>query len=344
MGVDLGDLLVARPVELGDLRGRVVAVDAYNTLYQFLAIIRQPDGASLSDRQGRVTSHLIGLIYRNASVLQQGIRPVYVFDGEPHPLKRGTLAVRSRTRTRAHEAWQEAREAGDLERARRKAQQATRLTEPMVDAARELLDLLGIPRVQAPADGEAQASHMVRRGDAWATGSQDFDALLYGSHRLVRNLALSGRRKLPRRNAYVDVAIELVHLEESLAELGLTREQLVDVALLMGTDFNEGIRGIGPKRGVALLREHGSLEAVLAAEGLDLENADEIRAIFLNPQYTEAYDLVWEPPDEAGVLRFLCDEHDFSRDRVESALQKIREGVGARDQRRLDQWSGDAAG
>lgn len=338
MGVDLGDLLVAHRQELEDFRGRVLAVDGHNTLYQFLSIIRQPDGTPLMDRRGRVTSHLSGLVYRNANVLQKGILPVYVFDGEPHPLKLGVLAVRSETRNRAHEAWQEALEAGDLERARRQAQQAVRLTQPVLESARELLRLLGIPTVQAPADGEAQAGHLVRRGDAWATASQDYDALLYGSSRLVRNLALSGRRKLPRRDAYVEVPAESLELEENLRELGLTREQLVDMALLIGTDFNEGVRGIGPKKALALLREHGTLEAVLEAEGWALENADEVRRVFLEPPHTEEYALRWEEPDEGGILRFLCDEHDFSEDRVRSALAKIREGVHARDQQSLDQW------
>ena len=226
MGVDLGVLLKYTPQRLKDFRGKAIAIDAYNVLYQFLSIIRQPDGTPLMDRQGRVTSHLSGLIYRTSTVLQQGSLPIFVFDGAPHPLKRGVLQVRAGIRARAEVEWQEAREAGDLERARRKAQQAVRLTDPLLESAQELLRLMGVPMVHAPSDGEAQASHMVQKGDAWATGSQDYDALLFGSNRLVKNLNLSGRRKLPRRNEYVTIQIELIRLAENLESLGVSREQL----------------------------------------------------------------------------------------------------------------------
>lgn len=338
MGVNLTDLVTYQVTHLRDLRGRAIAIDAYNALYQFLAIIRQPDGTPLMDRHGRVTSHLSGLIYRTSSVLQEGLLPVYVFDGAPHPLKKGVLEGRMRVRRRAEVEWREAQEAGDLERAMSKAQQTSRLTDEMVENAAELLSLLGVPTVQAPRDGEAQASHMAARGDVWATGSQDYDSLLYGSPHLVKNLGFSGRRKLPRRQTYVTVNIELIDLRANLEAWELTREQLVDLAILVGTDFNEGIKGIGPKKALGLLREHGDLEGVLRAEDLLLEEYPDVRSIFLEPEVTEDYTLAWGEPDEEGILAFLCGEYDFSRDRVASALEKVRGGVAARDQSQLDRW------
>ncbi|MDX1535124.1 MAG: flap endonuclease-1, partial [Thermoplasmata archaeon] len=290
------------------------------------------------DKQGRVTSHLSGLIYRTSTVLQQGGLPIFVFDGAPHPLKLGVLQGRARVRARAEVEWQEAREAGDLERARRKAQQAVRLTDPLLDSAQELLGLMGVPMVQAPSDGEAQASHMVRKGDAWATGSQDYDALLFGSDRLVKNLGLSGRRKLPRRNEYVTVQIELIRLAENLESLGVTREQLVDMALLMGTDFNEGVKGIGPKKALKLIQEHGDLEKAVAAEGLNLENVDEVRSIFLKPDVTDDYTLTWDDPDGAAISEFLVQGFDFSEERVRTAVRRLEEGAASRGQSRLDRW------
>ncbi len=338
MGVDLGVLLKYTPQRLKDFRGKAIAIDAYNVLYQFLSIIRQPDGTPLMDRQGRVTSHLSGLIYRTSTVLQQGGLPIFVFDGAPHPLKRGVLQVRAGIRARAEVEWKEAREAGDLERARRKAQQAVRLTDPLIESAQELLRLMGVPIVQAPSDGEAQTSHMVRRGDAWATGSQDYDALLFGSNRLVKNLNLSGRRKLPRRNEYVTIQIELIRLAENLESLGVSREQLVDMALLIGTDFNEGIKGIGPKKALKLIREHGDLETAQEAANLDLEDVDEVRRIFLEPNVTDDYRLVREEPDGDGILEFLCQGFDFAEARVRTAIRRLEEGAASQSQSRLDRW------
>jgi flap endonuclease-1 len=338
MGVDLADLVRYEVKRLEDFRGRAVAIDAYNALYQFLSIIRQPDGTPLMDRYGRITSHLSGLLYRTSNMLQKGILTVYVFDGEPHPLKMGVLQGRADVRTRAGIEWKKAVEEGDLERARMKAQQAVQLTDEMVRNSRRLLELMGVPFVQAPADGEAQASFMARRGDVWATGSQDYDSLLYGSPRLVKNLAISGRRKLPRRQQYVEVKIELIDLEENLRRLGITREQLVDMAILMGTDFNEGVRGIGPKKALDLIKMYGDLEAVMREEGHEIEGYEEVRDIFLKPEVTDNYSLEWREPDEEGITSFLCGEYDFSEDRVASAIRKVRDGISARDQSRLDRW------
>jgi flap endonuclease-1 len=179
---------------------------------------------------------------------------------------------------------------------------------------------------------------MVQKGDAWATGSQDHDALLFGSTRLVKNLGLSGRRKLPRRNEYVTVRIELIRLAETLESLGVSREQLVDMALLIGTDFNEGIKGIGPKRALKLIREHGDLETAVEAADLNLENVDEVRRIFLEPDVTDDYRLAWGEPDADGILEFLCQGFDFSEDRVRTAIRRLEEGAASRGQSRLDRW------
>lgn len=339
MGLDLSGLVEVETRELDDFKGKVVAIDAYNALYQFLAIIRQPNGTPLMDRRGRVTSHLSGLIYRTANMVQRGMLPVFVFDGPPHPLKGRTLEGRREIRSRAEAEWKEALEAGDLERARTKAQQALQLTGEMVEHAKSLLEALGLPYTTAPQDGEGQASHMAAKGDVWGVGSQDYDALLFGAPRLVKNLTISGRRKLPRRRQFIEVRIELISLEDNLKRWGITREQLVDMAILMGTDFNEGVRGIGPKRAFDLIHRHIDLESVAALQDLALENVDEVRGIFLQPKVHDDYTLEWRDPAEERVLSLLCDEFDFSPDRVQSALQKIRDGAGTRQQSSLDGWA-----
>ena len=338
MGIDLSNIVEARTRTLEDFSGKVLAIDAFNTLYQFLAIIRQPDGTPLMDRQGRVTSHLSGLVYRLSNFVAAGIRPAFVFDGEPPRLKGRTIAARGMVKVRAERAWKEALEVGDLETARTKAMQTSRLTGDMVGQSKRLLDLLGIPWIQAPQEGEAQASAMARAGTAYAAASQDFDALLFGSPRLVKNLAISGRRKLPRKNVFVDVTPEEIDLEATLGRLGVTREQLVDMALLIGTDFNEGVKGIGPKKALAAIRKHGSLEPTLRELGIDIESKDEVRRIFLEPKVIPEIILEYRDPDPDGVRAMLCDEHDFSRDRIDQALAKFAATRSTQKQRSLDGW------
>ncbi len=336
MGVDLSDLVAPRPIRLQDLSGKVVAIDAFNTLYQFLATIRQPDGTPLMDRQGRPTSHLSGLIYRTSNLVAAGIRPVFVFDGEPPLRKARTLEGRADVKRRAEREWREAVEVGDLERARTKAMQTSRLTNTMVEQSKRLLGLLGIPVVQAPSEGEAEASATAARGEAYAVGSQDFDALLFGAPRVIQNLALSGRRKLPRKNAYVEVVPAIVDLATTLATLGVTREQLVDMAILIGTDFNEGVLGVGPKKALKLLREHGTLEGALHALGTEIEGYAQVRKIFLHPTVSPGQPLRWSEPDPDAVRAMLCDEFDFSRERIDTALAKFEEGRAQGKQRSLD--------
>lgn len=338
MGVNLSDIVVAHEISLKDLSGKVIAIDAYNSLYQFLSIIRQPDGTPLRDSFGRVTSHLSGLLYRTANYMAEGIKPVYVFDGRPPELKMRTIQERMHVRNRALEEWEEALKRGDLEEARTRAQQASFLTRDMVEEAKKLLDYMGVPWVQAPSEGEAQAAYMALRGDAYASASQDFDSLLFGAPRLVRNMAITGKRKLPRKRVYVEVKPEMLVLDEILKNLEITREQLVDIGILVGTDFNPGVKGIGPKKALKLIRKLGSLERVVEEKGIVVENYEEIRKIFLQPPTTNNYKLEWKEFNEDKLIEFLCDEHDFSRERVMSAVEKMKAFKRYREQRSLDAW------
>ncbi len=340
MGIILSDIVTPETRTLEDFSGKILAIDAFNTLYQFLAIIRQPDGTPLMDQQGRVTSHLSGLIYRLSNFVAAGIRPVFVFDGEPPRLKARTIRERVDVKVRAERQWKEAVEIGDLATARTKAMQTSRLTGEMVEQSKRLLGLLGIPIVQAPSEGEAQASAMAREGNAYAAASQDYDSLLFGSPRLVKNLAITGRRKLPRKEVYVDVQPEEISLEATLASLGMTREQLVDMALLIGTDFNEGVKGIGPKKALNLIKKHGSLEPALAELKVDIESKDEVRRIFLDPRVVTGAVAEFRDPDPDGVRAMLCDEFAFSRDRIDQALAKFTAARGQQKQRSLDTWFG----
>ncbi len=343
MGVQLKELVapVRVELELENLSGKVVALDAYNALYQFLATIRQPDGTPLMDAMGRVTSHLNGLFYRTINLLEKGIKPVYVFDGKPPELKAAELERRTKVREEAERKYVEALERGELEEARLYAQQASRLSTSMVDDAKKLLDAIGVPWVQAPAEGEAQAAYMVARGDAWAAASQDYDSLLYGAPRLVRNLTITGRRKLPRREEYVEVKPELIELDKLLKYYGITRQQLVYIGLLLGTDYNPGgVKGVGPKKALKLIKELPNLEALArAVEWSFPVKPEDIAKLFLEPEVTSGYRLEWRRPDRDRVIEFLCDEHQFSRERVGTALERLEKAYESLfKQSTLESW------
>jgi flap endonuclease-1 len=325
LGVDLADIIPEQTISLDSLANKTLAVDAYNALYQFLAIIRQPDGTPLKDRRGRITSHLAGLLYRTTNLAEKGIRLAFVFDGKPPELKEVEIRRRRVVKEEAVVRYERAIQEGKIEEARTYAQATSTLKDIMVEDAKRLLDALGVAWVQAPSEGEAQASFIASRGDVWAVASQDHDSLLFGTPRMVKNLAITGRRKLPRRSAYVEVEPTLVELAKVLEELSLTREQLVDVGILIGTDFNpDGVKGIGPKTAAKLIREHGGLENAIASNpGIVIPSLDGIREIFLHPNVTADYSLNWVAPDQEKLVAFLCGERDFSEVRVRKAVTRM---------------------
>jgi len=329
LGVDLADLVLKQKVDLEDLSGKKMAVDAYNAIYQFLSIIRGRSGEPLMDRHGRVTSHLSGLFYRIASLSERGIQVVYVFDGEPPSLKEAEIKRRSTIKEEAQVKYEKALERGDLQEARVQAQATARIKDYMMEDSKRLLGLLGIPWMQAPSEGEAQAAYIAHRGDVWAAASQDYDSLLFGAPRLMRNLSISGRRKLPRRSAYIEVEPEIVELQQVLGHLEITREQLVDLGILVGTDYNpDGIKGIGPKTALKMLKEKGALENMTPEIKANLPpDPDRIRALFLNPNVTSDYRMEWREPNVEATVQFLCKERDFSEDRVRGAFDRMMAGL-----------------
>jgi flap endonuclease-1 len=340
MGVKLGDLVVKHPLSESDLKGKVLTVDTYNMLYQFLSSIRTPEGFPLTAPDGRVVSHIKGLFNRSINMLSSYIRPVFIFDGEPHPLKRGTLDLRRERKEKAVVEWERALEEGDLERARSKARQTSRITKDMVKDAWRLLRLLGIPCIKAKGEGEAQAAHICSKGEANAVCSQDFDSLLFGAPILLRNMATTGRRKLPGKNLYIDVVPERIDLKETLDQLGLTRDQLIDLAILIGTDFNEGVPGIGPKRGLQLIKEMGSIEEAARSRRLPLVEWEEVRKVFREPQVHDDYTLAWDRPDIDRVKELLIGELSFSRASVEGPLKAFEGVSGTTGQSSLDSFFG----
>lgn len=341
MGLDLKPLITSMPLKLAELSGKVVAIDAFNTIYQFLATIRGPTGELLTNGRGEVTSHLSGLFYRNVNLLMEGIKPAYVFDGKMHALKAQEIDRRWQAKQQAMAQHAQAIEEGRMEDAVKYGKRTSVLTDVMVEESKKLLSTLGIPYVQAPSDGEAAAAYLTKKDLAFAAASQDYDSVLFGATRLVRNLAVSGRRKVPNKGTYIDIEPEIYEHANVLKETGLTREQLVDVGILIGTDFNPGgFAGIGPKTAIKLIKEHGRLENVdKVKQELSQVPYQEIRDIFLNPEVPKVDRIESGQVDREKVLDLLCVQKSFSTDRIAGTLDRLQKAQDSRSQS-LEKWFG----
>jgi len=336
MGVQLTELIKSEEIDIINLLDRKIAIDAYNWIYQFLSIIRQRDGEPLKDSKGRITSHLSGLFYRTIKLLENGIKPIYVFDGEPPKFKRVTSEIRKGIRAEAEEAWKKALERREYEEARKYAQRAAVITDEIVEDSKKLLNAMGIPVLQAPSEGEAQCAFMVKNGDAWAIATQDYDSLLFGCERLVRNLSITGKRK--RGDTYITIKPELIYLQNLLDDLKINQDQLIMLGILIGTDYNPGgVKGIGPSKALELVKEKKTIDKVF--EGLEWNHEatpKDIFNLFKKPRVKEKYIIDFKRLDEEKVKSILCDEHDFSEDRVENAIKRLKESDT--EQRSLAKW------
>ncbi|HZI70013.1 MAG TPA: flap endonuclease-1 [Nitrososphaeraceae archaeon] len=339
MGLDLKPLVEPYPIAISELSDKVVAVDAYNAIYQFLATIRGPTGELLTNANGDVTSHLSGLFYRNVNLLADNIKLIYIFDGKPSPLKSKEIERRRQIKQEASERYHEALAEGRFEDARKYSQATSVLTAKMVEESKKILTLLGIPCVQATSEGEATAAYITKQGTAFTCASQDYDSILFGANKLTRNLTISGKRKVPNKKTYIDVDPEIIEHQRILDQTKLTHEQLVDVGILIGTDYNpEGFSGIGPKTALKLIREYGKLENIEKIRHL-LSNIpyQEIRDIFLNPEIPKVDDIQFNEVNYTSIVDFLCIEKSFSTDRVNGAIKKLNKSLINRNQS-LEKW------
>ncbi|MDP3640669.1 MAG: flap endonuclease-1 [Nanoarchaeota archaeon] len=331
MGLQFRDLVVKKEISFTDLKGKILVVDAYNNLYQYLTTIRSPDGAVFTDSKGRVTSHLIGLFYRTTTLLEEGLRLAFVFDGKPPAIKQKTWEKRSAAKAEAVKRFKEAEKAGVPGEMRKFASRTAVLTKEMVADAKTVLAALGLPIIQAPSEGEAQATHIVKRGNAFASVSQDYDNLIFGCPRLVRNLSVAGKRKKAGTLGYQTIKPELILLDEVLKQVQLNLEQLQILAMLIGTDYNPGgIKGIGPKTALKLLHEYESDFEALFKKVNWLEQYPELpwkellQTIQTIP-VTDDYTLEWHAPDEKKLRTLLIDEYGFAAERVEQRLKSLKE-------------------
>lgn len=256
-----------------------MAIDASMCLYQFLIAVRA-EGAQLTSVDGETTSHLMGFFYRTIRLLEHGIKPLYVFDGKPPDLKSGELAKRAGRREEAQKALDKATEDGneaDMEKFQRRL---VKVTKEHAEEVKELLKLMGVPFVEAPCEAEAQCAALVKTGKVYATATEDMDALTFGSNVLLRHLTFSEARKMP---------VKEFHYNKVLEGFGLTSKEFIDLCILLGCDYCDGIRGIGPKRAIELMNTHKDIETIL--ENIDQKrftvpsnwNYDLARELFINP-------------------------------------------------------------
>ncbi|WP_135302485.1 flap endonuclease-1 [Haloarcula amylovorans] len=322
---DLRSLAAIEDISFDDLDGSIVAVDAHNWLYRYLTTtVKFTSDGKYTTSDGTEVANLIGVVQGLPKFFEHGLTPVFVFDGAVTDLKDDEVEKRRQQRERYEAELEEARESGDSVRVSKLDSRTQRLTETIVETTRDLLELLDIPIVDAPAEGEGQASYMARQGDVDYVGTEDYDALLFGAPYTLRQLTSSGDP-------------ELMDFEATLDEHDLTWEQLVDAAILMGTDFNEGIAGIGPKTAVKELHEHGDLYAVLEARGEHIDHADRIRNLFLDPAVTDDYVVRTDiEPDVAAARQFVTAEWEVDPDEVTRGFERIEESVV---QTGLDRWT-----
>jgi flap endonuclease-1 len=322
------------------LRDKSLAVDANNYLYQFLPLIRTRDGTPLQDKRGNITSNLAGLLFRSTRLIQDyGIRLVFVFDSKPPKQKEQEIIKRRERRIKALSEYNQALEKGDLAMAWSKAVMTSRLTTPLVGDAKRLLGLLGIPFVRSPSEAEAQAAFMAKKGDVWAASSKDYDRLLFGAPRLLRYLAIYGREFYPSKGTSRPLRPELMELERILTHYGITRQQSVDVAILVGTDFNRGIKGIGSKTALRLVKKNENIENLPDnVKSCLTENFKEVRNIFLKPPITDNYSINYHEKQEEAPIHFLCEERDFSIERVKTVIDRMKKFYADKKQMRLENW------
>ena len=338
MGVDISGILIKHETTIKENTGITVSVDAYNIIYQFLSSIRGEDGEPLKDSSGNITSHLSGIFYRTSTLLQNSIKPVYSFDGKPYHLKSETLKERKAIKDKNIAELDIAIKNNDTERIKILSSRINYITSDIVLESKKLLDLMGVPWVQAPTEGEAQASYMSKTGIVDSVVSQDYDCLLFGARRVLRNFTRYGRRRISGTGRFINISPEIIDLKENLESIGITQDQLIGIGILVGTDFNPGIRGIGAKTGLSLIKKYDTIEEVLKYKRKEIENLEEIKEFFSNPPVTECDDIKFKPPDREGIIDYLCNEHSFSQNRINQILDQVEKGYSSANQSSLDKY------
>jgi len=340
MGVAFKNIIESEEINLDSLKNKIIILDTYNILYQFLTTIRGIDGALLTDSKGNITSHLVGLFSRTTNLMQRGLKLVFVFDGKSPDLKKKEQEKRKAVKIEAEKKYLEAKKMKDMGEMKKYASRTSRLSKEIIEESKELISLLGIPIVQAPSEGEAQAAYMVRKNKGFAVGSQDFDSLIHGATKLVRNLSISGRRKKGKAIGYDITKPELIDLSENLNSLGIDQNQLIVLAMIVGTDYNPGgIKGIGPKNALKFVKQYKSdfdslFKEVKWNDSFDF-SWEKVYNIIKKMPTTDSYKLEWEDINNEKLYELLVEQHDFSEQRVANTLEKLKKESTKKQQKSL---------
>lgn len=344
MGLNINEIIPRKEINISDLRGKMICVDAFNTLYQFLSTIRQPDGTPLMDSKKRITSHLSGIFYRNINLLSEGIKLVYVFDGEAPELKAKTYKKRKESRDIAGERYETAKKEEDIEKMRRYGSQLIRLNDEMIEESKELLEAMGIAVIQAPGEGEAEAAYLAKKREVFAAVSQDYDSILFGAPKLIRNLTLARKRKTI--SGWVEIKPEIIELQKVLNSLEINLDQLICLGILVGTDYNpKGIPGIGQKKALQIVKNYR--KPVLIFKSIEKQMGElseedrfdwkEIFELFHKPDIiNEKFN--FKKIDEDKIRKILVKDHDFSDSRIEKQLERLRDLKEKLKQKGLEKW------
>jgi len=344
MGLNIRDIIPRKELNLNSLREKIICVDAYNILYQFLSTIRQPDGIPLKDSEDRITSHLSGIFYRNINLILEGMKLVYVFDGKPPELKKNVHKIREGNRDVAKEKYEKAKKSEDFLLMRRYGAQIIRLDNEMVKESKELLQAMGICVVQAPSEGESEAAYLANKNNAYAVASQDYDSLLFGAKKLIQNLTLAKKRKTI--SGFIEVKPEVIELERVLNYLEIDLDQLICLGILVGTDYNpKGIPGVGQKKALQIVKKYKQPVLIFDSVKDEIEKMPEefhfdwkeIFELFHKPNVVDA-EFKFEKVNEEKIKEILIERHDFSEQRVEKQLEKLRKFKEESKQKGLGDW------
>lgn len=345
MGLNIKDIIPRREIELDELKDKILCVDAFNALYQFLSTIRQIDGTPLMDDEKRITSHLSGILYRNVNLLSSGIKLVYVFDGKAPLLKAKTHKKRQDARDLAEERYEQAKDDEDIMRMKTYSSQLIRLDDEMISESKELLNAMGIAVVQAPSEGESEAAYLSRvKQNVFASVSQDYDSLLFGVTKLIRNLTISRKKKT--YSGYIEIKPEIIELEKVLNVLEINLDQLICLGILVGTDYNpRGIPGIGQKKALDIVRKYkfpveifeSVEEQIMSLSEVDRFDWKEIFELFHKPD-VKNFEFEFGEINEEKIKEILIERHNFSKERVEKQIDKLKEIKEKNKQKNLERW------